>query len=247
MVGKVWVGIQVATDSYVGKTRGSVEIGFDVISLWWFGHRAIVDIMENTCVNVIPEIITLTTTCSDSDISTMGGNGNDDDDSDDNSDSASDDSSDDIEGKSMREMQEKIRQLQNKERKRKQKMTDLQEQLKDTKQARIGKLLGKRKETKIKNLAAANTLPIDKQISLNNYFRDVVFRSLKLVTKEVLDSGFVVDKIMRHLQLVTEYDKKMYRVHIELALQKQVGQYRNNSVKNIKWKYRTKKGKGPGT
>ena len=146
MVGKVWVGIQAAMDSYLGKTRGSVEIGFDVISLWWFGHRAVVDIMENTCVSVIPEIITLKTNCNDSDISTMGGTGNDDDDSDDNSGSASDDGSDDN-GATVREMQEKIKQLRKKERKRKQKMTDLQEQLKNRKQARQGKVLGQKRVT----------------------------------------------------------------------------------------------------
>ena len=74
----------------------------------------------------------------------------------------------------------------------------------------------------------------------------MVFRNLKLVTKEVIKSGVVVDRLMWQLQFITEHDKMMYRVHIELALQKQIGQYRDKSVKNIKWKYRTKKGKRPG-
>ena len=72
-----------------------------------------------------------------------------------------------------------------------------------------------------------------------------MFRVLKIVTKEVLKGGVVVGRIMQHLQIVTEYDKNAYRVHIELALQSKIGQYRDNSVKNIKWKYRSKKGKGP--
>ena len=126
-------------------------------------------------------------------------------------------------------------------------MTNLQEQLKNNKQARQGMVLTKKRIYKIKDLSEKNTLPVDKQISLNNYFRDVMFRSLKLVTKDVLKSGGVVDKIMTHLHFITDYDKNMYWVHIELELQKQIGQYRDNSIKNIKWKYRSKKGTGPGT
>ena len=97
--------------------------------------------------------------------------------------------------------------------------------MKDTKQVKLQIFLGKKRVTQIKDFAEANTLPIDKQISLNNYFWDLVFRSLKLVSKEVLKSGVVVDKIMRHLQFVTDYDKKVHQVHIELALEKQIGQY----------------------
>ena len=87
---------------------------------------------------------------------------------------------------------------------------------------------------------------MDKLISMNNFFRDAVFRSLKLVTKDVLKSGDVVKRIMQHLKFITPHDRSVYRVHIELALQKQIGQYRDNSIKNIKWKYRTRKGTGPG-
>ena len=123
-------------------------------------------------------------------------------------------------------------------------LTNLQEKLKDSKQTRIGGV-EKKRGTQIKHLASENTLPIDKQVSLNNYFRDVVFRGLKIVTKDVLICGVVVGRIMNHLQFVTDYDKNAYRAHIELALQAKMGQYRDNSVKNIKWKYRTKKGKGP--
>jgi hypothetical protein len=177
--------------------------------------------MDHTCVDVLPEIILLTPNCNDSDISTTSGTGHDKESSDDNSASVLAYCSDDNE----ETVREKIRKLASRERKRKQQMTDLQEQLKNRKQARQGKVLGQKRVTRIKDLAEANTLPIDKQISMNNYFMDVVFRNLKLVTKDVLKSGVVVDKIMRHLQFVTDYDKKKYRVHIELALQKQIGQY----------------------
>ena len=200
---KVCVRMQTAMILLWDK-RGNVEFGFDVISLWWFGHRAIVDIMDHTCVDVLPEIILLTPNCNDSDISTTSGTGHDKESSDDNSASVLAYCSDDNE----ETVREKIRKLASRERKRKQQMTDLQEQLKNRKQAQQGKVLGQKRVTRIKDLAEANTLPIDKQISLNNYFRDVVFRNLKLVTKDVLKSGVIVDKIMRHLQFVTDYDKK---------------------------------------
>ena len=61
---------------------------------------------------------------------------------------------------------------------------------------------------KIKDLAQANTLPVDKQISLQNYLRDVVFRGLKLVTKDVIKCGVHVERAMSHLQFITDYDKK---------------------------------------
>ena len=73
----------------------------------------------------------------------------------------------------------------------------------------------------------------------------MVFRGLKLVTRDVLESGVMVAKIMQHLGFITDQDKNMYRAHIELAMKKQIRQYRDNSVKNIKWKYKTKKGNGP--
>jgi hypothetical protein len=132
------------------------------------------------------------------------------------------------------------------EKKRKREMVEMQEQLKDRKQAKEGKVLTKKRITRIKDLDEANILPMDKLISMNNFFRDAVFRSLKLVTKDVLKSGDVVKRIMQHLKFITPHDRSVYRVHIELALQKQIGQYRDNSIKNIKWKYRTKKGTGPG-
>jgi hypothetical protein len=230
----------------LSEKREVIHIGFDVVSLWWFGHDVIVDNMEDTCVDVIPELITLTPNCNsnNSDISTMSSiHGNEGDENEDNSASASDGESDDDEPT----LRQQLDKLKKKDKKRKQQMINLQEKLKDNKQARqLTESAAKKKVTHIKNLAEANTLPLDKQISLNNYFRDVVFRNVKLVTKEVLEDGFVVGKIMQHLQFITDYDKNMYRLHIELALQAKISQYRDNSLKNIKWKYRTKKGTGPG-
>ena len=199
----------------------------------------IVNVMNDDSADAIPEIITLTLNCNDSEMSAMSNRGNDD------SDHDGDSSDDDIDDQDLAGMRQKITDLKNADKKRKREMTNLQAQLKEKRQAAEGRVLTKKKITKIKDLATSNTLPIDKQISLNNYFRDVVFRKLKLVTKDVIKSGVVVEKIMGHLQFITDYDKRIYRSHVELALQKQIGQYRDNSVKNIKWKYRTKKGTGP--
>lgn len=104
-----------------------------------------------------------------------------------------------------------------------------------------------KKVTRVEDLPAANTLALDKQISLINYLRDVIFKGLKYVTKEVIESGIIVGMILDNLQLVSEYQKRAYQLHLELALKKKIGQFRNNSIKNMKWKYRNEQGKGEGT
>jgi len=229
----------------------SVKIALDVISQWWFGRKVIVGVMDNSCVSAIPDAIILTPNCHSSDISTMStregesakgsiGVGADDDSDSDTSSCGTNDSV-----ATMRQKLQKMKKkMEKSENKRKQEMTDLEDQLKDSKQAKLGKVGTRKRINRIKDLAAANTLPLDKQISLNNFFRDAVFRRVKIVTKEVLKDGTVVGNIMKHLQFVSEQDRNMYRAHIELALQAKIGQYRDNSVKNIKWKYRTRKGKG---
>jgi hypothetical protein len=198
--------------------------------------------MKEACVDVIPTLITLTSTCNDSNISTMSDNEIDSDRSGDDESSTSD-----VDSKAENaKLRRKLLKMGETEKKRKREMVEMQEQLKDRKQAKEGKVLTKKRITRIKDLDEANILPMDKLISMNNFFRDAVFRSLKLVTKDVLKSGDVVKRIMQHLKFITPHDRSVYRVHIELALQKQIGQYRDNSIKNIKWKYRTKKGTGPG-
>ena len=199
--------------------------------------------MDDISVAVIPEIVTLTPTCHDSDISTMTATGEGDTDGEDNDSTAESECGSDASPTALRR---KIERLGKQENKRKRAMAELRDKLKDAKQARQGRRSTEKKVTQIKDLAPANTLPLGKMVSLNNYFRDTVFRRLKLVTKDVIKDGSVVRKIMEHLQVVTDWDKNNYRAHIEMALQTKIGQYRDNSVKNIKWKYRTAKGKGPG-
>jgi hypothetical protein len=207
--------------------------------------------MDNSCVSAVPDVITLTPNCHSSDISTMSthegenekdgmGDGGEDDSDSDTSSCGSNESA----ATMRRKLQKMKRKMKRTDDKRKQELTDLEDQLKDSKQAKLGKAGARKRITRIKDLAAANTLPLDKQISLNNFFRDAVFRRVKLVTKEVLKDGTVVRNIMKHLQFVSDQDRTMYRAHIELALQTKIGQYRDNSVKNIKWKYRTRRGKG---
>ena len=50
--------------------------------------------------------------------------------------------------------------------------------------------------------------------------------------------------IMDNLQLTTELHKRTYGLHLELALKKKIGQFRNNSIKNMKWKDQNDQGKG---
>jgi hypothetical protein len=173
----------------------------------------------------------------------MSRNGSDDSDGrDDDSDSGLAD----IPARDSKALHRALREMEKENRKRNQEVANLMKQLEDSKKAKKERVGEKRKVTKIKDIAPANLLPFDKQISLHNYLRDVVFRGLKLVTKEVLDAGVTVARAMTHLQFITDYDKRMYRTQIELTIQKQIGQYRDNTIKNIKWKYKTNRGTGPG-
>jgi hypothetical protein len=74
----------------------------------------------------------------------------------------------------------------------------------------------------------------------------VVFTGVKYVTKETLEGGNIMKKITDNLQITDELQKNRYQRHLELALKKKIGQFRNNSIKNIKWKYRKQQGKGAG-
>ena len=137
------------------------KIALEVVSQWWFGRMVIVVVMDNSCVSAIPDVIILTPNCRSSDISTMstheGDNGKDgigvgaDEDSD--SDTSSSGSKDSV--ATMRQKLQKMKQkLAKSENKRKQEITDLEDQLKDSKQAKLGKVGTKKRITQIKDLAA---------------------------------------------------------------------------------------------
>jgi hypothetical protein len=131
-------------------------------------------------------------------------------------------------------------------RKRKKGMENLVKQYIEGTKRRKPTITVEKKVTSVADLPAVNTLILDKQVSLANYLRDVIFRGLKYVTKEVIESGQIVKKVLDNLQLVTELQKTTYQLHVELELKKKIGQFRNNSIKNIKWKFRTDQGKGEG-
>ena len=130
--------------------------------------------------------------------------------------------------------------------KRKQNMENLAHKYLEDNKRRKPTITVEKKVTRVEDLPAANTLALDKQISLFNYLRDVIFKGLKYVTKEVIESGTIVGMILDNLQLVSEYQKRAYQLHLELALKKKIGQFRNNSINNMKWKYRIDQGKGEG-
>jgi hypothetical protein len=141
----------------------------------------------------------------------------------------------------------KIRAYRERMKKRKKNMEDLGNKFLEDSKRRKPTITVEKKVTRVEDLPAANTLALDKQISLINYLRDVIFKGLKYVTKEVIESGTIVGMILDNLQLVSEYQKRAYQLHLELALKKKIGQFRNNSIKNMKWKYRNEQGKGEGT
>jgi len=140
---------------------------------------------------------------------------------------------------------DKLKSFQEKMNKRKQDLMDLAAELLDIKKRKLT-ITVERKVTRVEDLPADNILALDKQTSLINYLRDVVFTGVKYVTKETLEGGNIMKKITDNLQITDELQKNRYQRHLELALKKKIGQFRNNSIKNIKWKYRKQQGKGAG-
>jgi hypothetical protein len=57
---------------------------------------------------------------------------------------------------------------------------------------------------RVEDLLEVNTLALDKQISLMNYLRDVLFTGLKYVTKDTVEKGNTLTKISEYLQLTSE-------------------------------------------
>ena len=165
--------------------RRGIRIIF--VSLRWFGHGVIVETMDDPCVESIPEMISvLTPNCHNSDISTMSKN---EEDNSDRSDNDSESGSVDNPAHDSKALFQKLKEMERENKKRNQVVADLMKQLEDSKQAKKVRVEANRTVTNIKDLARANTLPEDKQISLRNYLRDVVFRGLKLVTKDVIKCG----------------------------------------------------------
>jgi hypothetical protein len=150
-----------------------------------------------------------------------------------------DDDEDDNEGVKLNEFKERLR-------KRKKVLEDLANQYIEDSKRRKPTITVEKKVTLVADLPPGNTLVLDKQISLTNCLRDVIFKGLKYVTKEVIESGRIVNMVMDNLQMKTEWQRRTYQLHVEIALKKKIGEFRNNSIKNIKWKYRSDQGKGEG-
>ena len=125
-------------------------------------------------------------------------------------------------------------------------MEKLEIQLREDKKKRKPTVTVEKPVSRICDLPEVNTLALDKQTSLNNYLRDVIFTGLKYITNQQLESGKVMGKMMENLQLTTETQKTNYKLHLTLALKMKIAQIRNNTIKNIKWKYRLNQGNGEG-
>jgi hypothetical protein len=208
-------------------------------------------------------VITLTRTCSNSDLSTMSASRSDrstresevvrqllqgiqDLDPELRKKDAATDSDSDSGDDSEEPEDDDVRKLREERGKRKKALEDLATQyLEDNKRSKPTVTV-ERKVTRVEDLPLVNQLSLDKQISMMNFLRDVIFPGLKYVTKDTIERGTVSKKMMANLQLASDFQKRTYQLHLELALKKKIGQFRNNSIKNMKWKYRVDQGKGEG-
>lgn len=206
----------------------------------------------------MPSLLTLTKVCANSDVSTMstskseslGQDGvmlnrmleemkevcGDDSDSDDD---GQEEGSDGIEDSKFSDYKIRMK-------KRKALMKKVTNKYSLEKKKRKPTITVERKVTRVEDLPEVNTLPMDKRISMMNYLRDVIFTGLKYATKETIENGSIVNKMLKNLQLTSDCQRTRYRLHLELALKKKIGQFRNNSIKNLKWKYIQYQGKGEG-
>ena len=204
---------------------------------------------------LLRSVVTLTQTCSNSDLSTMSA-------------SRSDRSGRETEmvrlllegikemGEELEEPKDSVAEsdseddddgnLKKAKRKRKMELEALATKYLEDNKRRKPTITVEKKVTRVEDLPLENQLDLDKQISMMNFLRDVIFTGLKYVTKDTIERGVIGDMIMDNLQLESDFKRKSYRLHLELALKKKIGQFRNNSIKNMKWKYRVDQGKGEG-
>ena len=81
--------------------------------------------------------------------------------------------------------------------------------------------------------------------SVANYLRGKLFKGLKIVNSEVLKDGAVVRRMCDYLGMSAE-DQKKFKRHLELLVVERTTQYRNNSVRNLKIRFKAKGGVDPG-
>ena len=64
--------------------------------------------------------------------------------------------------------------------------------------------------------------------------REKLFCSVKIVDSAILSDGVIVKRVMDQVGVQTEEDRKNYRRHVELAVSKKIGEFRNNSIRKLR-------------
>ena len=181
-------------------------------------------------VGLLPSHVTLSKTCSNSDLSTMSASRSDRTDKEsmvnqmmvalkeyEQEDGKDENSNDGIaEGDKYTRLKENMR-------KRTKAFEEMALQLQRENKRRKTTITVEKQVTRVEDLPETNTLALDKQISLINFLRDVIFTGLKYVTKDTIERGAIIGKIMENLQLASDFQKKAYRLHLEITVEKKLG------------------------
>ena len=91
-----------------------------------------------------------------------------------------------------------------------------------------------KKVTHIKKLPSNMRLPMAQEAMMLHALRETLFCNVKIVDSSILSDGVIVKRVMHQVGVQTEEDKKNYRRHVELAVSKKIGEFRNNSIRKLR-------------
>jgi hypothetical protein len=133
-----------------------------------------------------------------------------------------------------RETFDQLRALWKKDReKQKKRLVQLKEKIK-----KGGKLKKKvervKKVTQVKQLTSTARLPPAKEAIMLHILREKMFCTLKIVDNSILKDGKLVTRLMNLVGITVEKEKKNYFRHLELAISKKIGEFRNNSIRKLR-------------
>ena len=80
-----------------------------------------------------------------------------------------------------------------------------------------------------------------KEAMMLHILREKMFCSLKIVDAAILRDGVIVGRVMKQVGVRTEDDKKNYRRHFELAINKKIGEFRHNSIRMLQNRFMGKR------
>ena len=67
--------------------------------------------------------------------------------------------------------------------------------------------------------------------------REKIFCCVKIVDSTILRDGIIVKRVMHSVGIEADEDKINYRRHVELAVSKKIGEFRNNSIRKLRKTY----------